>query len=68
VEAQTDSGQEWGILNLIENLHISSLDNRTAMDTANIISEKVADFVGDSQQYDDITAIVFKITAGNLFS
>jgi sigma-B regulation protein RsbU (phosphoserine phosphatase) len=67
VEAQTDAGQEWGILNLIENLHISVLDNRTAMDTANIINEKVADFVGDSQQYDDITAMVFKITGSNFF-
>ncbi len=68
VEAQTDSGQEWGILNLIENLHISSIDNRTAMDTANVISDKIAGFVGDAPQYDDITAVVFKITAGNLFS
>lgn len=65
VEAQTETGQEWGILNLIENLHISALDNRTAMDTANIISEKVSDFVGGSPQYDDITAVVFKITEGN---
>jgi sigma-B regulation protein RsbU (phosphoserine phosphatase) len=63
-EAQDMDGREWGLLNLVKTMEQSAMEDGGASRLAANVRSKLLAFVGDVPQYDDMTLVALRITAG----
>lgn len=59
-EAQDQKQNEWGLLNLMKAMQASAFEGENAKKVAANIHQQLLEFVGDTEQYDDMTLIALR--------
>lgn len=60
-EAMDQRQHEWGLLNLIKTMQITSVDGEDMADLAGNVQRKLLKFVGNTPQYDDMTLVALRM-------